>query len=392
MTLDDSGLGAGTVLAHAGIHPEDHHGFVNPPSYRGSTVVFPDVATMQSGTQRFGYGRWGNPTTAALAEAITTLEGAEGTVLCPSGLGACTTAILAVAGAGDHLLVPDSVYAPTRHFCETAGKRFGIETTYYDPSIGAGIEVLFRSNTKAVFTESPGSHTFEIQDIPAIAEVARRHAALVIMDNTWATPLFFKAIPSGVDLSLMAATKYIVGHSDAMLGTVAAGPRAWEKLKAFHFQFGMFVGPDDVNLALRGLRTLEVRLTRHQQSALEIARWLESREEVARVLHPALPSHPSHNLWKRDFSGASGLFSFVTRAAPFKAVQAMLDGLSFFSLGYSWGGFESLALTVDPRKIRTATVWNEPGHLIRLHIGLEDPVDLIADLQKGIARFRAASA
>ena len=385
-------LGVSTVLAHAGSHPGDHHGFVNTPSYRGSTVVFPDVATMQSGNQRFGYGRWGNPTTAALAEAITALEGAEGTVICPSGLAACTTAILATVGAGDHLLVPDSVYAPTRHFCETAGKRFGIETTYYDPLIGAGIEGLFRQNTKAVFAESPGSHTFEIQDIPAIAEVAHRHDALVIMDNTWATPLFFKAIPAGVDISLMAATKYIVGHSDAMLGTVAAGPRAWERLKAFHFQSGMYVGPDDVNLALRGLRTLEVRLMRHQQSALKIARWLESREEVARVLHPALPSHPSHALWTRDFTGASGLFSFLTKAAPFEAVRAMLDGLSFFSLGYSWGGFESLAMTVDPRKMRTATAWNEPGHLIRLHIGLEDPADLTMDLQTGFERFNAVSA
>lgn len=391
MINDYRNIGAGTVLAHAGSHPEEHHGFVNPPIYRGSTVVFPDVETMSKGGQRYGYGRWGNPTSAALTEAITALEGAEGTVLCPSGLSACTTAILSAVGAGDHLLVPDSVYAPTRHFCETAGKRFGIETSYYDPSIGAGIEALFRPNTKAVFTESPGSHTFEVQDIAAIAEVAHRRDALVIMDNTWATPLLFKPIAAGVDLSLMAATKYVVGHSDALLGTVAAGPRAWDRLKALHFQLGMFVGPDDVNLALRGLRTMGVRLARHQDSALKVARWLEGRDEVARVLYPALPSHPQHALWRRDFSGASGLFSFVTKAAPFAAVKAMLDELSFFALGYSWGGFESLAMTVDPRKMRSVTNWDEPGHLIRLHIGLEDSADLIADLEQGFDRFRAVA-
>lgn len=391
MTNDYDHLGAGTVLTHAGSHPEDHHGFVNPPIYHGSTVVFPDVDTMLGGKQRYGYGRLGNPTSDALNEVIAALEGAEGSVLCPSGLSACTTAILAAVGAGDHLLVPDSVYAPTRHFCDSAAKRFGIETSYYDPTIGAGIEALFRPNTKAVFTESPGSHTFEIQDIPAIAEVAHRHDALVIMDNTWATPLLFKPLAAGVDLSLMAATKYVAGHSDVLLGTVAAGPRAWDKLKALHVQLGLFVGPDDVNLGLRGIRTMGVRLARHQDSALKVARWLEGRDEVARVLYPALPSHPQHDLWLRDFSGASGLFSFVTKAAPFEAVKAMLDGLSFFALGYSWGGFESLAMTVDPRKIRSATRWDEPGHLVRLHIGLEEPDDLIADLEKGFARFRAVA-
>ncbi|MDC7701703.1 cystathionine beta-lyase [Vogesella indigofera] len=388
MAIECENRGVGTLLAHVGSHPEEHHGFVNPPIYRGSTVIFPNVDTMQSGDQRYQYGRLNNPSTEALNEALTSLEMACGSVLTPSGLSACTTAILSVVGAGDHLLVPDSVYGPTRHFCETAGRRMGIETTYYDPTIGAGIQALFKPNTRAVFTESPGSHTIEIQDIPAIAAVARKHDAIVITDNTWATPLLFKPLVAGADISVMAGTKYVVGHSDALLGTVAAGPRAWDKVKAFHFQLGMHVGPDDVTLALRGLRTLEVRLARHQESAIEIAQWLEGHDEVSRVIHPALSSHPQHSLWKRDFSGSSGLFSFVTKPAPFEAIKAMLDDLEFFGLGYSWGGFESLAITVDPRAIRSATSWDESGHLIRLHIGLEDPNDLIADLAKGIQRFR----
>lgn len=378
-----------TMVAHAGSDPVSHHGFVNPPIYRGSTVVFPDVETMARGGQRYQYGRWGNPTSSALTEAITALEGAAGTVLCPSGLSACTTAIMTAVGSGGHLLMPDNVYGPARHFCDTVGVRMGIETTYYDPVIGAGIESLIRPNTAAVYTESPGSHTFEIQDVRAIAEIAHRHDALVIMDNTWATPLYFQPIAAGVDLSVMAATKYVVGHSDALVGTVAASPLAWERLRAFHLHTGLYVGPDDVALTLRGLRTMAVRLARHQESALKVARWLESRDEVSRVIYPALPSHPNHDLWVRDFGGASGLFSFVTKPAAQAAVGSMLDELSFFAIGYSWGGFESLAMQVDPRKLRSATTWNDEGHLIRLHIGLEDPADLILDLERGLARFSA---
>ena len=380
-----------TLLAHAGSNPSDHHGFVNTPVYRGSTVVFPSVDAMASGNGRYQYGRWNNPSTEALVEAISALEDAEGTVLCPSGLSACSTAILSAVGAGEHLLVSDSVYGPTRHFCETAGKRMGIETSYYDPAIGAGIDALFRPNTRAIFLESPGSHTFEIQDVPAIAAIARAREALTIIDNTWATPLFFKPLAHGADITVMAATKYIVGHSDALLGTIAAGPRAWAQLKAYHFQTGLHVGPDDVTLTLRGLRTLDVRLERHQRNALRIAQWLEDREEVARVLYPALPSHHQHALWRRDFTGASGLFSFVTKTASAPAVAAMLDHLELFGLGYSWGGYESLAMTVDPRRLRSVTDWNAPGHLIRLSIGLEDPDDLIADLGRGLDRLRGAN-
>ncbi|MEA3389822.1 cystathionine beta-lyase [Sphingobium sp. CCH11-B1] len=379
-----------TLLAHAGIDPEAHHGFVNPAVYRGSTVAFPSVDAMAQGTQRYRYGRWGNPTSDALCEALNTLESAEGTVLCPSGLAACTTAILAVCGSGDHLLVPDSVYGPVRHFCDTAGRRMGIETTYYDPLVGEGIADLIKPHTKAVFTESPGSHTFEIQDIPAIAAAAHARNALVLMDNSWATPLFLKPLALGVDISIMAATKYIVGHSDAMLGTIACGQRAWDKVRDMHFQLGQFVGPDDVALALRGLRTLDVRLARHQDNALAVARWLETQPDVARVLYPALPSHPGHDLWSRDFRGATGLLSFVTRAAPPEAVAAMIDGLDLFRIGYSWGGFESLVMTIDPRSLRSATTWEEPGQLVRLHIGLEKPDDLIADLSRGFARLNRA--
>jgi len=381
-----------TTLAHAGSHPAEHWGFVNTPVYRGSTVVFPDVDTMAVNGQRYQYGRIRNPSSDALCEAIAGLEQAQGTVLTPSGLSACTFAMLAVLDAGDHFLVPDNVYAPVRDFCDSAARRFGIDTTYYDPLAGAGIEALFRPNTRAVFTEAPGSHTFEVPDIPAIAEVARRRGALVLMDNTWATPLYLKPLLLGVDVSILAATKYVAGHSDALIGAVSANTRAWTRVAAFHKQMGMHVGPDDITLALRGLRTMELRLQRHQSSALAIARWLEAQPQVARVLHPALESHPQHAIWKRDFCGSTGVFSFVTAQAPFEAVKAMLDGLRLFALGRSWGGFESLAMTLDPRVIRSATAWNEPGHLVRLQIGLEDPHDLIADLAAGLARFRAACA
>ncbi|BBE70999.1 cystathionine beta-lyase [Oharaeibacter diazotrophicus] len=378
-----------TRLAHGGRDPRAQHGFVNPPVYHGSTVTFPDVETMLSGRQRYHYGRRGTPTTDALTGLLAELDGAAGVVLCPSGLSAISTALLSLASAGDHVLITDSAYGPTRHFADGVMKRMGISVDYYDPTIGAGIAALMRPNTRVVMTEAPGSQTFEMQDVPAVAAAARDHGAFTVMDNTWATPVYFRPLDHGVDVALMAATKYVVGHSDVMMGTVAANDRAWPLLKAFHGDSGLCCGPDDVNLALRGLRTMAVRLARHQESALAVAGWLETRPEVAKVLHPALPSHPGHALWRRDFSGASGLFSFVTREMPLKAVAAMLDGLAYFGLGYSWGGFESLAIVADPRKIRTATTWNEPGHLVRLHVGLEDPDDLIADLASGFDRMNA---
>lgn len=378
---------APTLLAHASIEPEQHHGFVNTPVYRGSTVAFPTCESMREGRQKYAYGRWNNPSTEALSKAIQLLEGAEGTVLCPSGLSACTTAILSVVGMGDHILIADNVYAPIRAFCKQVGERMGIEVSFYDPTIGAGISDLLRSNTRAIYLESPGSLTLEIQDIPAIAKVAHDNDILVIADNTWGTPLYCQSLELGVDLSIMAATKYIVGHSDAVLGTVSASKRAWESLKKYHFSMGLFASPDDVTLALRGLRTLDVRLERHYRNATVVAKWLESREEVTGVYYPALESHPQHELWKRDFKGASGLLSFTTTPSSQLAADAILDSLSLFSIGYSWGGFESLAMMADPKPVRSATLWEIDGHLIRLHIGLEDPYDLIADLENGFAQF-----
>lgn len=376
-----------TLLAHASIEPEQHHGFVNTPVYRGSTVAFPTCESMREGRQKYTYGRWNNPSTEALTQALRQLEGAEGTVLCPSGLSACTTAILSVVGAGDHLLIADNVYSPVRVFCEHVGARLGIEVTFYDPTIGAGIVDYLQPNTKAIYTESPGSLTLEIQDIPAIAKVAHAHDILVIADNTWGTPLYFPSLKLGVDLSIMAATKYIVGHSDAVLGTVSASKRAWDSLKRYHFSMGLFASPDDVTLALRGMRTLDVRLERHYKNAMIVAKWLEARSEVEAVYYPALESHPQHYLWKRDFTGASGLLSFLTKPSKQAAADALLDNLSLFSIGYSWGGFESLAMIADPKSVRSATPWEIDGHLVRLHIGLEDPVDLIDDLEKGFTQF-----
>lgn len=378
-----------TLLAQASVQPEQHHGFVNTPIYRGSTVAFPTCESMREGRQKYVYGRWNNPTTEALSQALRQLEGAEGTVICPSGLSACTTAILAVVGAGDHLLVADNVYAPIRTFCESEGRRLGIEVSFYDPTIGSGIIDFLRPNTKAIYTESPGSLTLEIQDIPAIAKIAHAHDILVIADNTWGTPLYFPSIDLGVDLSIMAATKYIVGHSDAVIGTVSASKRAWDRLKRYHFNMGLFASPDDVALALRGLRTLDVRLERHFKNATIVAKWLDNHPDVESVYYPALESHPQHHLWKRDFKGASGLLSFVLKPSTQAAADALLDNLSLFSIGYSWGGYESLAMIANPSLVRSETAWEVEGHLVRLHIGLESPHDLIEDLELGFPKYNS---
>jgi len=386
-----SSLGINTQLVRAGYDPFDYHGFINPPSVRASTVLFPSAEIMDTHAQKYTYGTRGTPTTNALCDAINELERAAGTILVPSGLAAVTIAFLAYLSPGDHALVVDSVYGPTRHFCETMLARFGVEVEFYDPMIGSDIEKLFRANTKLIHTEAPGSNTFEMQDIPAIVEAAHRIGAIVTMDNTWATPLYFRPLDFGVDISIQAVTKYPAGHSDILMGTVSANAEHWPKLKETNGALGICGAPDDAYQVLRGLRTMGVRLERHQESALAIAGWLEGREEVARVLHPALPSFPGHDIWRRDFKGASGIFSFVLKVEDKRdykrKAQAFLNGLSLFGLGYSWGGFPSLALHVNlfDRKVTPPPAG---GPVLRLQIGLEDVQDLVADLEKGFTALR----
>jgi len=381
-----------TRLVISGRDPQAYHGYVNPPVYHASTMLYPTAEDQVAHRSRYSYGRRGTPTSEALENALTELEGeaCAGVALLPSGLAAISTALLAVAGAGDHILVTDSVYRPTRTFCDTIFKRMGVETTYYDPLIGAGIETLIKPNTRAVFTEAPGSQSFEMQDIPAIAKVAHDKGALVLTDNTWATPLYFRPLENGVDLSIQAGTKYIGGHSDIMFGCISANAKTLAQLKDTVYGLGLCVGPDDVYLAMRGLRTLGVRLARHYQSGVRVARWLEQRPEVLRVMHPALESDPGHALWKRDFTGACGLFGLVLKPCDMRAVYAFMNELTLFGMGYSWGGFESLVIAFDCAEYRTATRWAPGGPTLRFHIGLEEADDLIADLERGFAAMKAA--
>ena len=374
-----------TVLVHAGRTPSKQHGFVNPAIYRGSTVLFPTLEAFESRDQEFTYGRRGTPTVRSLEEAIAALEGGEHTVITPSGLNAVTTALLAFLRAGDHILVTDSVYQPTRRFCDLMLAPLGVETSYYDPCISASISDLIRDNTRLVFAESPGSLTFEIQDVPAIAKAAHAQDVVVLLDNTWATPLFFDAFAKGADVSIQAATKYFVGHADAMLGSVTANGQHAARIREAYGNLGLCPGPEDVFLGLRGLRTLDVRLKRHEESALDMARWLRERPEVVRVMHPALEDDPGHEIWKRDFTGSSGLFSVVLRPVGREALGGFLQGLKLFGMGASWGGFESLVIPFDPKSYRTATEWKSEGQALRFHIGLEHVEDLKADLEAGFA-------
>ncbi len=376
-----------TRLVLAGRNPFEFEGFVNTPIYRGSTVLSPTVAQFVGRTGRYQYGRRGTPTTDALSEGLAELEGGAGVMLTPSGLSAITITLLACVSDGDHVLVTDSAYGPTRHFCDTVLKRFGVETGYYDPLIGAAIAKEFKPNTKAVFVEAPGSLSFEMQDVPAIVKAAHAHGAVVLMDNTWATPVYFRPHEHGVDFSIQAGTKYLGGHADANIGTVSAMAEHFPKLKEAHGSLGLCAGPEDVFLSLRGLRTLGVRLQRHMESGLKVARWLKTRPEVLRVLHPALEDDPGHAIWKRDFDGACGLFAFVLKSRPQPKVAAFIEGLELFGIGASWGGYESLAIPFDVSKFRTATKWNPGGPCVRLHVGLEDPDDLIADLESGLKRL-----
>lgn len=381
-------MGPETRLVHAGGDPKEQFGFVNPPVYHGSTVLYPNTEDLLAHRARYTYGRRGSPTTDALCEAIGALDGSAGVLLCPSGLSAVSTALAAVLSAGDDLLVTDSVYGPTRTFCDIELKRLGISTTYYDPTIGAAIGALIGPNTRAVFTESPGSLTFEVQDIPAIAAAAHARGLVVLMDNTWATPLLFDAFAHGVDIVVQAGTKYVSGHSDVMLGIISCNERWRARVTDCWNHFGLSVGPDDAYLGLRGLRTMAIRLKHQEAAGLEVARWLEGRPEVARVLHPALPGCPGHALFKRDFTGAAGLFAFELKPVDRRGLHAFLDGLELFGLGFSWGGMESLAIPFDVRAVRTATRWAAEGPCIRLNIGLETVGDLIADLEAGLERLR----
>lgn len=377
-------------------HDASGRGIVNPPVWRASTILYDSVAELRAAAGRdthhqLYYGRRGTPTQWALADALTALEpGAAGTFLYPSGVAAVTAALLSVLKPGDELLLVDSAYEPTRAFAKGMLARLGVTTRFYDPTIGAGIAGLIGENTRAILLESPGSLTFEVQDVPAIVAAAKARGVTTLLDNTWATPLLFPAIAKGIDLTILACTKYVVGHSDAMLGSVTAAPGHFERLRDVSHQLGLVAAPDDCWLASRGLRTLSVRLRQHGESALTIARWLAERPEVSRVLHPALPGDPGHAIWRRDFKGASGLFAFALKDGDEASRAAFIDGLADFGIGYSWGGFESLALPVDPARVRSVTKPDFGGPLVRLQIGLEDAGDLIADLSAGFDRFRAA--
>ncbi len=392
-----------TKSVHLGRHPERFNGTVNTPVFRASTVLSETVAEWEQkkkdrSQEKPGtyYGLHGTPNRHLLEEALAELEGGYKCQIYPSGLAACVVPILAYVKAGDHILVTDSVYGPTRRFCDVQLKRFGIEATYYDPLIGSGIAALMRPNTRLVFVESPGSLTFEVQDIPAIAEVAHKHKAVVMMDNTWGTPLYYKPFEHGVDVSIQATTKYIVGHSDVIMGSVTCTKEAWPALKAVTSDFGQTAAPDDCYLATRGLRTMALRLKQHHESGIRLAEWIAQQPEVERVLHPALPTDPGHALWKRDFKGACGLFGVVLKAGikP-EALHALIDSVELYGLGASWGGFESLVLHFDPQEIRTATKWPREGQsagpCFRVHAGLENIDDLIADMGRGFAALRLYS-
>lgn len=387
-------LKAETLLAVLGRDAAAHSGVVNVPVYHASTILYPNVAALKkAGKREFGevfYGRHGTPTTFALQDTVARVEGGWRSFAFSSGKAAILAVLMGFLDSGDHLLMVDSAYGPSRELAKGLLKRFGVTHTFYDPLIGAGIEELMQPNTRVVFTESPGSITFEMQDMPAIAKVAHKAGATVITDNTWASPLLCDPFSLGADVSVQAGTKYIVGHSDAMLGMVTVNEKSYEPVKQAFEDLGASPGPDDCYLGLRGMRTLSVRLERQGKTGLKLARWLAKRPEVARVLHPALPDDPGYKIWRRDFKGASGLFGVVLNPVSEKAVAALLDGFELFGMGYSWGGYESLAIPTYPHKIRETSEWDPAFPCLRFHAGLEHPDDLIADLEKGFERLNKA--
>jgi cystathionine beta-lyase len=376
-----------TLVTQIGRKPEDQFGFINPPTYRGSTVLFPDVATLESLNQPYTYGTKGTPTVRSLEEAWSILAGAEDSVTVPSGLAAICLAVMTATQAGDHILITDSVYQPTRNFCDNILAKFGVLIEYYDPHLSDQIFHLFREQTTAIIVESPGSQSMEIQDVPAISKAAHEKGICVILDNTWATPIFFPPHDRGADLVIEAGTKYLSGHSDLLIGLVSANKKWAKRLRTTFNAFAIGAGPDECSLALRGLRTMALRLNAQQKSALEIADWLSKQEQVESVLHPALISHPDHNLWKRDFLGSSGVFSIILNERYRKYIAEFLDKLELFGIGFSWGGYESLVLPFDCNAYRTATRWDPPGPCLRFSIGIEDVIDLKEDLTIGLMRL-----
>ena len=379
-----------TILTHGGRDPDDQFGFINTPVFRGSTVVFKTLADHDRPSQPYTYGRAGNPTTNAVEDIVTALEGAHATTLVPSGLAAITVAMLSAVRSGEEILVTDSVYEPARTFCDRFLDRMGVRVRYYDPRIGVDIAALIGEQTRAVWVESPGSLTFEVQDLPAIVAAARPRGVKVMVDNSWATPLYHRPLALGADVVIHAGTKMFVGHSDALIGTISATADAWPEVLTTRKLLGMNVAGDDAFLTARGLRTLAVRMKEHSARSIELARWLEGQDGVEQVIHPALASHPDHAIFTRDFSGAGSLFSVLLRKGPRTALAAMMDGLKVFAMGYSWGGYESLCVPVNPGRVRTAVPWTGDGPMLRIHVGLEGMDDLKADLAAGIGRYLAA--
>jgi len=386
-------LGDKTRAIIKGRAPEDHHGVVNTPVYRASTILHPTVEAFEqrhdpTNKHRVVYGLLGTPSTFDLEEVVADLEGGYDAVLLPSGLAAISTALTTFLSPGDHLLIADTVYWPNRMFCDEHLKRLQVEVEYYDPTLGAGIETLIKANTKVIFLESPGSLTFEVQDIPAITEVAKRHHVVTILDNTWATPAFLKSFSLGIDVSIHAATKYLSGHSDIMMGIIISAEHVAADVRRNHRLFGQTASPDDAYTTLRSVRTLATRLKAHEAAGMALAQWLSARDEVERVLHPALPGHPGHDFFKRDYLGASGLFGIILKPQPRERMINMVNGMRLFGIGASWGGYESLMIPSYPERYRTATAWDSPGQVLRIHAGLEDLDDLLADLDAGLARLR----
>lgn len=389
-----------TKIVNAGRSDKWTNGVVNPPVTRASTIVFDSVSSMKKAAAKRTeqvpfYGRRGTPTSFAFSDAMVELEGGVGCALYPSGTAAITNAVLSFVSAGDHILMVDTAYEPTRDFCNVMLKKLGVETTYYNPLLGADIEVLIQPNTRVIFLEAPGSITMEVQDIPSICAVAQKlnaagsHDIITMLDNTWASPINLKPFDLGVDISIQAATKYVVGHSDVMIGTATANERCWDQLRENSYLMGQCTSPDDIYLAARGIRTLGVRLKQHEQNALKVANWLAQRDDIETILHPAFESCPGHEFFKRDFLGSNGLFSFVLKENNPAGLTALLDGMKHFKMGFSWGGYESLILGItDVGRLRSATTWPYQAPLIRVHIGLEDADDLIADLEAGLERYK----